>query len=171
PASKSQPAGTVPQAEKKVVLIAGMVQQHPRHPRFFFRQTPGRDAPIFPAVVAQQDVTLGIHLLAGPHARRTPAATENHARSVSWQKVPFVGITMQFGIGPRHAVLHPVPLLSCIIAAKKPSRRRNIVTFFAARVIPDVMHVDIIDARAAIFPGLAAVAAQQYSAMFEQDKY
>src|SRR5215813_4318036 len=156
-------------AEKRV-LIAGMVQQHPRHPRIFFRQTPGRDAPIFPTVVAQQDVTLGIHLLARPHARRTPATTENHARSVSWQEVPFVGITMQFGIGPRHAVLDPVPLLSCIIAAKKPSRRRNIVTFFAARVIPDVMHVDIVDARAAIFPGLAAVVAQQYSAMFEQNK-
>src|SRR5262249_53321689 len=165
PASKSQPAGTVPQAEKKVVLVARMVQQHPRHPRIFFRQTPGRDTPIFPAVVAQQNVTLGIHLLAGPHARRTPATTQNHARSVSRQEVPLVGVTMQFGIGPRHAVLHPVPLLSGIIAAEKTSRRRNIVTFFAARVVPDVMHVDVVDARAAIFPGLAAVAAQQYSAM------
>src|SRR5262249_53210940 len=99
-----------------------------------------------------------------------PATTENHAQSVSWQKVPFVRIAMQFGIGPRHAVLYPVPVFSSIIAAKKTARRRNIVPFFAARVVPDVMHVDIVDARAAIFPGLAAVAAQQYSAMFQQNK-
>src|SRR5262245_65943652 len=77
---------------------------------------------------------------------------------------------MQFGIGPRHAVLNAVPLLSGIIAAKKTSRRRNIVTFFATRVVPDVMHVDVVDTRAAIFPGLAAITAQQYSAMFQQDK-
>src|SRR5215510_6389373 len=115
-------------------------------------------------------MTFGIHLLARPNARRTPAAAENHPRSVSRQEVPLVGVTMQFGIGPRHAVLHPVPLLSGIIAAKKTPRRRNIVTFFAARVIPDVMHVDVVDTRAAIFPGLAAITAQQYSAMFQQDK-
>src|SRR5262249_52389849 len=115
-------ARAVAHTAEKRVLIAGMVQQHPRHPRIFFRQTPGRDAPIFPTVVAQQDVTLGIHFLARPHARRTPATTENHPRSVSRQEVPFVGIAMQFGIGPWHAVLHPVPLLSSIIAAKKTPR-------------------------------------------------
>src|SRR5262245_64138693 len=86
PRVESITARSVAHTAEKRVLIAGMVQQHPRHPRIFFRQTPGRDAPIFSAVVAQQDVTLGIHLLAGPHARRTPATTENHARSVSWQK-------------------------------------------------------------------------------------
>src|SRR5262245_6288802 len=115
-------------------------------------------------------MTFGIHLLARPHARRTPAAAENHPRSVSRQEVPFVGVTMQFGMGPRHAVLDPVPLLSGIIAAEKTSGRRNIVTFFAARVVSDVMHVDVVDTRAAIFPGLAAIAAQQNSAMFQQDK-
>src|SRR5262245_51199804 len=77
---------------------------------------------------------------------------------------------MQFGIGPWHTVLDPVPLLSGIIAAKKTPRRRNIVTLFAPRVVADVMHVHVVDTRAAIFPGLAAIAAQQYSAMFEQDK-
>src|SRR5262245_19205391 len=163
-------ARAVAHTAEKRVLIAGMVQQHPRHPRIFFRQTPGRGAPIFPALVARQDVTLGIHFLPRPHARRTPATTENHPRSVSRQEVPLVGVTMQFGIGPWHAVLHAVPLLSGIIAAEKTSRRRNIVTFFAAWVVPDVMHVDIVDARAAIFPGLAAIAAQQYSAMFQQNK-
>src|SRR5262249_57280828 len=114
--------------------------------RFFFGKRGGGGAQFSPAVVAQQDMTLGIHFLPRPHARRTPAATENHPRSVSRQEVPLVGVTMQFGIGPRHAVLHAVPLLSGIIAAEKTSRRRNIVTFFAARVVPDVSHVDVVTA-------------------------
>jgi hypothetical protein len=74
---------------------------------------------------------------------------------------------MQFCIGPRHAVLHAVPLLSGIITAEKAPRRRNVITLFAARIVLDVMHVHVVDAHASIFPGFAAIAAQQYSAVLE----
>ncbi len=75
---------------------------------------------------------------------------------------------MNLSIRPGHAVLDAAPLLARIIAAIKPARGGNVITIFAARIILDVVHVDVIDARAAILPALATVAAEQVAAMFEQ---
>src|SRR5207244_9853856 len=42
------------------------------------------------------------------------------------------------------------------------------IALLAAGLVFDVMHIDVVDAFAAILPCLASVAAQQYSAMFEE---
>ena len=61
-------------------------------------------------------------------------------------------------------------MLAAVIAPKKATRRRNIIALFAARIILDVVHIHVVDARAAILPGLASIPAHQYAAVFKQDK-
>ena len=76
---------------------------------------------------------------------------------------------MQLSVSPRHAGLDTAPVFAAVVAAEKTPRRGNVITLFAAGKVFDVVHVDIVDADAAVVPGFAAIAAEQHAAMFEQD--
>src|SRR5215470_470847 len=136
------------------------MQQHPGHPWIFLFQTLGGKAPALAAVVAQHDVSLGVHLLTRPHSRRTFAAAHHHAWRLTRQEMPLVRIAVQLGVRPRHPVLYAMPLFAAIIAAEKTTRRRNIVALFIPWIVFDVVHVHIGDSLAPVLPGLTAVAAK-----------
>src|ERR1043166_326825 len=115
-------------------------------------------------------MALGIHLFARPHAGRAFAAAQNHSGRLARKKVPLVRITVKLGIAPRHPVLDPPPLFATIIAAEKTARGRNIIALLTTGVILHVVHIDVVDTGASVFPRLAVVLAQQHTTVFEQYK-
>ena len=81
-----------------------------------------------------------------------------------------MGVAVLLGVAPRHAVLHSAPLPSAVVTAEEAPGARYVVAVLAARVVVDVVHVQVVDALAGVHPCLAPVLAAHDAAVLQRQQ-